>query len=185
MSDIVKMRDSAVGLRDIAQQTAEKAGRKIVMIEIGSYQGESMEMFVGSGSVDTIVCIDPWKNGYDSNDIASSSDMVEVESMFDKRADNARKTTNVIKHKGTIDTFLQSEEFKQIECKVDLVYIDGCHTYESCKHDIEICQKFIQPRVAFAGHDYVGQWSGVIDAVDESLGKPDQIFSEYSWIKFI
>ena len=143
------------------------------MIEIGSYQGESMEMFVGSGSVDTIVCIDPWKNGYDSNDIASSSDMVEVESMFDKRADNARKTTKVIKHKGTIDTFLQSEEFKQIECKVDLVYIDGCHTYESCKHDIEICMKFIKPRFVIAGHDYVEQWSGVMQAVDESFGKPD------------
>lgn len=143
------------------------------MIEIGSYQGESMEMFVSSGSVDTIVCIDPWKNGYDSNDIASSSDMVEVESMFDKRADNARKTTNVIKHKGTIDTFLQSEEFKQIEGKVDLVYIDGCHTYESCKHDIEMCINAIKPTIAYSGHDFVDCWCGVKKAVNELLGEPD------------
>lgn len=185
MSEIVKMRYSADGLADIAQQTAEKAGRKIVMVEIGSYQGESMEIFVQSGCVDTIVCIDPWKNGYDESDIASSSDMAKAESMFDKRADNARKTTKVIKHKGTIDTFLQSEEFKQIEGKVDLVYIDACHSYDACKHDIEMCKKFIKPNVAFSGHDYVGQWSGVIEAIDETLGKPDWVFSEYSWIKFV
>lgn len=112
MNEIVKMRYSADGLADIAKQTAGKAGRKIVMVEIGSYQGESMEIFVQSGCVDTIVCIDPWKNGYDESDIASSSDMAKAEATFDSRAEQTRHVANVVKHKGTIDTFLESEQFK-------------------------------------------------------------------------
>lgn len=185
MNEIVKMRYSADGLADIAQQTAEKAGRKIVMVEIGSYQGESMEIFVQSGCVDTIVCIDPWKNGYDESDIASSSDMAKAEAAFDSRAEQTRHVANVVKHKGTIDTFIQSQSFAMLEGTIDLVYIDACHSYDACKHDIETCKNFIKPKVAFSGHDYVGQWSGVIEAIDETLGKPDQVFSEYSWIKFV
>ena len=40
-----------------------------------------------------------------------------------------------------------------------------------------------------AGHDYINTernpFIGVINAVDEMLGKPDQVFKDSSWIKFL
>lgn len=158
------------------------------MIEIGSYQGQSMEAFAKSKKVKTIFCIDPWKEGYDSKDIASSTNMKEVEKKFDERVTSIDKEIKIIKHKGTLDTFIDSLEYKNFlenGNNIDFVYIDGCHTYESCKHDIEVCKNVIKPKLAFTGHDYVDGWIGVKTAVNESFGVPDKTFPDSSWVKMV
>lgn len=83
---LVTMRQSIKELHDLVQFIRQKAnGRKLTMIEVGSYQGESMEIFAKSNGIQKIVCIDPWKEGYDPKDVASQSDMAEVEAAFDRR----------------------------------------------------------------------------------------------------
>jgi predicted O-methyltransferase YrrM len=49
----------------------------------------------------------------------------------------------------------------------DLVFIDGDHSYEGCRRDIEAYRKLIAPGGILAGHDY--HWPGVQQAVDELL----------------
>ena len=44
---------------------------RIVMIEVGSYAGESADIFASTGKLKTLYCIDPWQKGYDDGDIAS------------------------------------------------------------------------------------------------------------------
>ena len=71
---------------------------------------------------------------------------------------------------------------------VDIVYIDGMHTYDACRHDIEMCRNVIKPRLAISGHDYTDKIAhviGVKKAVDEAFGAPDAVFCDNSWIKFI
>lgn len=170
MSELVNMRPDSNGLVDLIALMASKKEGKLTMIEIGSYQGESMEIFAKSGHVQKIICIDPWKSGYDNADVASKSDMNKVEAAFDERAAAAKEFAEVVKHKGTIDTFIKSEDF----CPdIDFVYIDACHRYEGCKHDIEMCINAVKPTIAYSGHDFVDGWCGVKKAVNELLGEPD------------
>ena len=179
------MRPTTEELEQLVSFMHGRCGRKMTMIEVGSYQGESMEAFATTKQLKTIVCIDPWKQGYDGNDIASMSDMDEVEKQFDRRASAANDLAEVIKFKGTLDDFIKTDLFKKLDGQFDFTYVDACHTYEGCKHDIEVCKQFIRPKIAFAGHDYVDGWAGVKNAVDEQLGKPDIVLADGSWIKYI
>ena len=53
---------------------------KINMVEIGSYAGESADIFASDPKTKTIWCVDPWLPGYDENDAASSTDFVTAAS---------------------------------------------------------------------------------------------------------
>ena len=52
-----------------------------VMVEVGSYMGESTSVF--AESVKSITSVDPWIEGYDDKDGASSTNMSKVEEYFD------------------------------------------------------------------------------------------------------
>jgi len=112
------------------------------MIEIGSYQGESTEVF--SKLFDKIYAVDPWKNGYDLNDISSyATDMSLVENAFDKRMESYH---GLIKIKDTSTNFFKN--FNQI---VDFVYIDGDHRCESIIEDLKLSSKIAN---YIGGHDW-------------------------------
>lgn len=163
-------------------------GKKIVMVEVGSYAGQSMECFAKSGMVAAICCIDPWEGGWDSRDPASSTDMAYVESLFDKRMESMREIASVVKFKWTFKEFVKSPVYQKFVSDfgdVDFVYIDALHTYDGAKGDIEIARDIVKPTLAIGGHDYVRRWDGVIRAVDETVGKPDRVFSDYSWVRKI
>ena len=154
----------------------------LTMVEIGSYKGESAEIFLATGKVKRIYCIDPWQMYYDPDDGAAFTDMVKVEADFDRRhASDPR----VVKVRGTVDTFVeQYTNNDEVAGKVDLVYIDGLHTYEGVHHDIEMTLSHIKPRLAIAGHDYHRDgWPGIVKAIDELLGVPDSTFVDGSWLK--
>jgi len=55
------------------------------------------------------------------------------------------------------------------EGSLDLVFIDGDHSYEAARRDIDIwCMKLKQGHGSIiCGHDYSSQFPGVIKAVDE------------------
>lgn len=64
--------------------------------------------------------------------------------------------------------------------KVDMVFIDADHSYESCKQDIEAwlpkCKKVI------CGHDYQDGFPGVIKAVNEKFKKVNTVDSLW-WVE--
>ena len=152
--------------------------RPMVMIEVGSYRGESAQVFLGTNRFSRIYCIDPWKMYYDANDGAAFTDMAFVENDFDQRLGGDDR---VIKVKGTIDTFL--EKYPDVE--IDFAYVDGCHTYDAVKHDLRQIMTCRKPKVAISGHDYYSNWQGLRAAIEESLGKPDAVFSDSSWVKYL
>lgn len=154
----------------------------IIMVEIGSFSGESTLAFLKSNKVSTIYCIDPWKDNWSPIAIKSKYNMSEVEKTFDNRFIT---DSRVIKHKGTIDTFVN--EYANKLYNIDLVYLDGNHSYEFVKHDISITIDKIHPKF-ISGHDYDPKsdyLKGVLKAVNEFYSQPDKIFSDTSWIKKI
>lgn len=53
------------------------------------------------------------------------------------------------------------------DASVDFLFIDAAHTYEAVKADLTAWWPKMKPGATFAGHDYVPQWPGVVQAVNE------------------
>ena len=145
----------------------------IVMTEIGSYAGESTELFLHSGKIKKMYCIDPWENGYDESDEASLTDFVEVESNFDERT----KGYDVVKMKMTM------VEAVILLPTLDVIYIDGNHLYDFVLNDIKLSLTKIKKGGIICGHDFTT--SDVARAVNKMFGHPDEVFSDSSWLKKI
>lgn len=166
--NIIEMRnsESAKGLKDLIKEFPDNC----VMAEIGCYAGESTEIFLNSGKVKKLYAIDPWKKGYDANDITSETDFDLVEKLFDERT----KGKNVVKLKMTME-----EAFDSLP-KLDVIYIDGNHSYDFVVKDIELSLKKIKKNGIICGHDY--SFNDVNSAVAKYLGKAHKTFSDNSWM---
>ena len=152
----------------------------IKMIEVGSYAGESADIFASQDKVKEIWCIDPWLSGYDDGDEASHTDFNEVEAAFDKVM--TKHSPKIHKFKGTLQQFcdVHKDDFAP-----DLVYIDANHTYEGCRTDIETAMNAWKHPYYMAGHDYANWCPGVMQAVNEKFGAPTMTFSDSSWMVYL
>lgn len=67
---------------------------------------------------------------------------------------------------------------------LDLVYIDGDHGYDSVSADIRAWFPKIRPGGWISGHDWTtyAPFIQVIPAVTDTLGVPDAVFRDTSWI---
>jgi len=151
--------------------------KELTMLEIGCYVGDSTEIFAQNFKY--VYACDPWENGYDPKDAASyQHPMAKVEAQFD---DMKCKYENIYKHKETSAKFYSELNNLETAPYFDLVYIDGIHTYEGAKSDIQRFTPWIKPGGFLAGHDYQPRFPGVMKAVNE-YGKPHAIFKDTSWI---
>jgi len=73
--------------------------------------------------------------------------------------------------------------------KIDMLFIDGGHDYNSVFRDIQLYQQYMAEGGLISGHDYNGNWPDVIRAVNDSFGKkniqrgPNSIwFKEYEFV---
>lgn len=178
---LMRPKESEDELRKFCQEVRQHIGEEPIIVELGSYMGESALIFAQEFPNGTIHCIDAWVPGFDDNDTCSRDDYWYVENQFNSRME---LVNNIVKHK------CLSTEIS-IEC--DMVYIDACHTYECVKADIQHWLPTTKKIVS--GHDYyphgheflekLPHIAGVAVAVDEVLGQPDQTFAEGSWFKIL
>lgn len=152
-----------------------------IMVEIGSYQGESSILFAENlKKLEKLYCVDPWVNGYSRGDVCSDGYKMEiVERNFDLRT---LSYSQIIKNKTT------SLEFSKLieDHSLDFVYIDGDHSFESCSQDINLWLPKIKKGGVIAGHDYLqSHFPGVVKSVNNFFGSPDKTYSDTSWIKFL
>lgn len=175
-NELLVMRHDYVGLQDLVNYINQFSNTKDMnMIEIGSYAGESTEFF--SKHFKSVLSIDPHLNDYDSNDLACKHlDFDKVYEIFQKRIENINNIKHIRKLSDDAINDIKDQEF-------DFIYIDGLHTYDQVKKDIINYNSVIKNSGFIGGHDYHPAWFGVMKAVNETLGKPDKIFIEYSWIK--
>ena len=115
-------------INDLIELLTQIEGENLTLVELGSFMGESMEIFASSNKFKKIYCVDPWKNGYDNTDF--SSNLTEnAETIFDDRHKNFNFVTKL---KMTGDEAVKLFENKSI----DMVYIDALHTPDAVKKDI-------------------------------------------------
>lgn len=148
--------------------------KEMTMIEIGSYMGDSTIMF--AEIFKKVISVDPFINNYDDKEYPT--EFAALSLVYDKFLENTSKYNNIIHIRKKSD-----DAVIDILNKVDFVYIDGHHTYEQVKKDIINYKKLINNNGIIGGHDYSDGWLGVMKAVDECLGIPDNVYVDSSWIK--
>lgn len=66
----------------------------------------------------------------------------------------------------------------------DFIFIDASHEYEDIKADILAWLPKLKDGGILAGHDYTEYWPGVVNAVNETLGKDNVFSGEHCWIYY-
>jgi|TARA_B100000035_G_C21001148_1_gene554985 cephalosporin hydroxylase len=145
------------------------------MIEIGSYMGESTMMFASSNIFTEIHCIEPFSGYEEFNDMFA----INWDIVYDEFKTNTRHFDNITLHKDF--SYNIADKFKN--GSYDFLYIDASHEYEDVLKDINLFLPKLKSNGIIAGHDYIPEWSGLMKAVDETVGKPDRTFWDTSWIK--
>ncbi len=134
-------------------------------LEIGSFAGESAEIFMASGKCVELYCVDIWT--------PAQAERHNAEARFDARHANDPR---IRKCKGTLRDW-----FRAIP-PVDFAYIDADHDYVPVMRDIGQALLMLKPGGIIAGHDHGPHCPGVERAVNEYFGKADRVFKDSSWM---
>jgi len=158
---------------------------RAVMVEVGSYGGESAAVF--AELFGRVYCVDAWDVTVyppDADDkllAGGTMGMLYAEEAFDEVFNNAG---NIIKLKMTSERAhkLWDGMIPDEDQPAGFVYLDAAHDYDSVANDI---MRWRQRTLHWiGGHDYNPTHKpGVVRAVNELFGRPDVTFSDSSWIK--
>jgi predicted O-methyltransferase YrrM len=174
------MRDqvSTEGLLDLIKELGDNSEK--TMIEIGSFVGESTVLF--AQSFKKVIAIDPFEADYDPQD--PTSYLFEFDNVYQTYLDRITVYSNI---QTIIDT--SDDAVKELNSETyDFIYLDGLHTYEGVKTDIQNYLPLVKKGGVIGGHDYtdkIPHLVGVYQAVNEMFGTPDKVFKDNSWIKFL
>ncbi len=132
-----------------------------IAVEIGSYLGSS-SCFIANGikkKQGTLYCVDTWEN----------QTMPEGErDTFGEFSVNTRKYSQlIVPLRGWSDVVINDLRKKEKK-GVDFLFIDGDHSYESCKKDWELYSPLLKQGAIVTFHD-TGWAEGVKQVVQESV----------------
>lgn len=157
-------------------------------IELGSFMGESTQMFLSSGLWTAgFYAVDPWAGPEDEYKTTNADTRLTWKDIRDEFDYNTRMYNNspdyihqefqVIRGKSKSAVELFEDDY------FDFIYIDADHTYDSVCLDIQLYLPKLKKGGFIAGHDYDPQgWPEVVEAVHAMLGEPDKVFMDTSWI---
>jgi 2-polyprenyl-3-methyl-5-hydroxy-6-metoxy-1,4-benzoquinol methylase len=172
MAEIVNMRvgGNLQGLIDLVNYINKTHDTKeLTLLEIGSFKGESSEIF--AKNFKKITCVDSWV-GASVEMYLKTCTPEDIETAFDERM---KVYDNVEKIKLT-----SKEAVEKIKNKFDVIYIDAAHDYNNVIQDITLWKD--RAKLIICGHDYNKNHKGVIKAVNQCYEKPDMLFKDSSWI---
>jgi hypothetical protein len=132
--------------------------------EIGVFEGGFSNLIIETAIPSTFFMVDLF-TGYavsgDKN--GNNPEEVNLDVVYQKLTEKYTTNNNIKLYKGCSLDFFKSipDNF------LDFIYIDGEHSYQGVKLDINEAQKKVKPGGIISGHDYTPRFQGVIDAVDE------------------
>lgn len=143
---------------------------KMTMVEIGSFRGVSSSVF--EKYFDKVYCVDPWNIARNIvGDLGDEHFMAEIEKKFDENVEKCIKIKEMSE-----DAY---RGFKNES--IDLVYIDGNHTYDYVKCDLINWFDKVKSTGYITGHDY--NLGGVKNAIQNVYNlDPSIILDDSSWI---
>jgi len=154
-------------VRATLQQLIDRFQVKSV-IEIGSFLGLSACWF--AERVDEVVCIDVFDRNmspamYRAMTVKASEDTMD--SMYDVFKENTKAYPNISSYK-----MRSLQAAKEFDFEADLIYLDGDHTYEGVKADIDAWKP--RAKKVLCGDDNTNQWPSVQQAARELGANVDE-----------
>ena len=122
-----------------------KLKKDLVGAEIGVYDGENARIMLKNLDIKKLYLIDPY-----INNVAGFKD----KKLIERIKTFAHLELRDFKDKIEFIEKPSEEAINEIKEKLDFVYIDGNHTYEYVKKDIELYSKKVKENGLIAGHDY-------------------------------
>jgi glycosyltransferase involved in cell wall biosynthesis len=158
------------------QQFLYNTAKKMETVcEIGSWKGRSTHA-IATGCPGQVTAVDTFAGSQDERDEtlwrAKQSD---VYAEFLVNTSGLKNITVVKKESSDAAQYFPEKSF-------DMVFIDAEHTYEGVKKDIRNWKD--KAKIVLCGHDYSSGWPGVMQAVDEELGGPDEVHGSI-WVKWL
>jgi len=150
-----------------------------VFVEIGTWKGQSTvymaEKIKNLGKNIKFYTIDNFKafGGYDSDEDVKNG------SVFEKYTLNIEPVKEYI-HTIIGDSKLVHTQFE--DGSIDFLFLDGDHTYDGVKKDLQLWINKIKKGGVIAGHDYNELSCGVRQAVDEYFTFSAQAYDGGCWI---
>jgi|688.fasta_scaffold189028_2 predicted O-methyltransferase YrrM len=138
-------------------------------VEIGSYIGESVAIFLGFPKITKLESIEISEFHIKLLQ-AKYGSFIKSNRYFLHHSDANRYSENILDE------------------SIDVVYIDGCHEYDSVKQNIELYYPKIKRGGFLTGHDYhysPDVWPGVTKAVNEFANEINlsiMTFKDFSWL---
>ena len=164
---------------------AQSAQKSRAILEFGCYKGRSTRALADNLSdlqACQIVCVDPWKGPYYSNDGSIHGINPDVYGEFSHNLAPFIDLGIVLPYPCLSTDFLNRWLTDGLP-KFDFIFIDGDHRYETVKHDISLAKRLATKNAIIAGHDYLhSDWPGVKEAVDECLTNV-QFVNTIWWVK--
>ena len=137
------------------------------VLEIGSFRGLSAW---GMGlTAKTLTCVDRFSATSDG--VGESGNVTTLRDFL--RATARYSQEMMLHYVGTSERAVVD-----IEGSFDMIFVDGDHSYNGVKSDIERWGSKLRPGGIWAFHDYAGegaQYPGVKQAVDEKFGIPEDV----------
>lgn len=151
------------------------------IVEIGVFQGKTSIEFRKFFPDALLYLIDPWKL-YDDylTQEAGPRSLIPVD--YENAYQSLRKIFSQ-DPKVKILRKTSVEALSDVPDGVDLVFIDGNHSYSYVKQDIEVWLPKVRHGGILSGHDYNNLFPGVIQAVDEFFQQDIEIGFESTWLK--
>lgn len=155
--------------------------------EIGVYKGHSIAIIGQQRTNSFIIGVDPWSNTFTTKDYKSTNDYIAYESneTQEHSYQEALANTWFLQSQQRINLIRKTsvEASKDIADKsLDMVFIDGDHSYKGCKEDIQHWLPKVKIGGWIGGHDYKHPNfnSKVHIAVDE-LFTQIELDDDYTW----
>jgi hypothetical protein len=139
--------------------------KDLIICEIGVFKGEFSKFIFDETNPKELHLIDIFEGMMCSGDKDGNNIVwTNLQDEYEKIVNSYSKNKNVTIHKGNSVDILNTFE----DDHLDLVYIDGDHTYNGVKNDLESSYKKVKVGGHICGHDYTSHmFEGVVRAVNE------------------
>ena len=150
------------GLNNFETHLKELGTRPCRLLQIGAYTGDASVwlydnvLYNHTGSV--LVDVDTWEGS--DEPVHHVMNWVSVEQIYDSKTAAARDNRQIVKYKGTSDSFFRNN----LEW-YDFIYIDGDHTSYGVLKDAVAAYECLNVGGIIAFDDY--QWSAGLGAIKE------------------
>lgn len=135
------------------------------IVEVGSWKGRSTRA-LGDHALGVVYAVDHWRGEPSAPEAETSREIAErgAVQVYEEFRKNLLDLINACR---IVPVFGYSTHVAEAFGDVDMVFIDGDHSYESVRADIRAWRPRVRAGGILAGHDYMANHPGVVQAVDE------------------